>query len=70
MPKWMGYRDGKVPVAVATASMDSLEERAFFQERLGVFAMWSAVLGFAFYVVNLSLNRRDSKLNRASPMPP
>jgi eukaryotic-like serine/threonine-protein kinase len=55
MPKWTGHNQPRVPVALGTAPMETEEGRALFQERLGVFAMWSSALGFAFYLVNLLL---------------
>ena len=44
-----------VPVALGSAGTDTEEGRAFFQERLGLYAMWSFVLSGTFLVLNFGL---------------
>ena len=44
-----------VPVALGSAATGTEEGRAFFQERLGLYAMWGFVLSGFFYVLNVGL---------------
>ena len=44
-----------ISVALGSASTDTEEGRAFFQERLGLYAMWGFVLSGFFYVMNVGL---------------
>ena len=42
----------RVPVALGSAASDTEEGRAFFQERLGLYAMWIFILAGGFYLLN------------------
>ena len=42
-----------VPVALGSATADTEEGRAFFQERLGLYGMWVFILSGSFYILNL-----------------
>ena len=44
-----------VSIAAATSVPDTMEGREFFQDRLGIFALWIAALSFLFIPVRLSL---------------
>ena len=44
-----------VPVALGSATSDTEEGRAFFQERLGLYAMWIFILSGGFYLLNTVL---------------
>ena len=44
-----------IPVALGSGSPDTEEGRAFFQERLGLYAMWDFVLSGFFYLMNVGL---------------
>jgi hypothetical protein len=44
--------------APSTAVPEGEDGRAFFQQRLAMFAGWSFVLGFGFYLINLTLAYR------------
>jgi serine/threonine-protein kinase len=44
----------RVPVALPTGSSDHGDARAFFQDRIGLWAGWVSILSSAFYVVNLA----------------
>ncbi len=41
-----------LPIALGSATTQGEEGRAFFQQRLGLYAMWVFVLSAAFYVLN------------------
>ena len=51
-----------VPVALGSASSDTEEGRAFFQERLGLYAMWVFILSGGFYLLNTVLTA-DLRVN-------
>ena len=44
-----------VPVALGSATADTEEGRAFFQDRLGLYAMWVFILSGSFYLLNTAL---------------
>jgi serine/threonine-protein kinase len=44
----------RVPIDLGSASSDSAEGRAFYQERLGIFGGWVFFLSFGFYIVNVA----------------
>ena len=44
-----------VPVALGSATSDTEEGRAFFQERLGLYGMWVFILSGSFYLLNTAL---------------
>ena len=46
------------PFALGSAGTDTEEGRAFFQQRLGLYAMWGFVLSGTFYVLNAVLASR------------
>ena len=51
-----------VPVALGSAASDTEERRAFFQERLGLYAMWAFILSGGFYLLNTVLTA-DLRVN-------
>ena len=42
-----------VPIALGSASSDTEEGRAFFQDRLGLYAKWVFIFSGSFYALNL-----------------
>jgi len=44
-----------VPIAAATSVPDTTEGREFFQDRLGIYALWIAALSFLFIPLRVSL---------------
>ena len=43
-----------VPIALGSASSDTEEGRAFFQDRLGLYAKWVFIFSGSFYALNLN----------------
>ena len=43
-----------VPIALGSAATHTEEGRAFFQDRLGLYAGWVFVLALGFYVLNVA----------------